>query len=170
MCYMDGSLVFTSLEVLSLLCSKRFVSATLYTFVSSNRSSLRSHKLQQFPLSPTPECYNNCSESLQHQHQCNSRETKVVWSNSVGPVWSLLLTKNDRRSSRGTLQQKKTRLNLIWASISIVSINQHLPASISTSQHQSESISINWHQSASITISQHQSATISISISINQNL
>ena len=37
--------------------------------------------------------------------------------------------------SINAIQQKKTRLNLIWASISIVSINQHLPASISTDQH-----------------------------------
>ena len=37
--------------------------------------------------------------------------------------------KNDRRSPGGTLRQKRTRLNLIGASISI---NQHISASIST--------------------------------------
>ena len=55
--------------------------------------------------------------------------------------------KIDRRSSEGTIRQKKTWLNLIWASISI---NQHQFASISIYQHQSAPISINQHQSTSI--------------------
>ena len=67
--------------------------------------------------------------------------------------WSLLdiemSMKNVRRSSGGTLWQKRTWLNLIQASIRIY-------------QHRSASISINQHQSASISISQHKSASISI--------
>ena len=65
-------------------------------------------------------------------------------------------TKNDRRSSGGTLRQKKTWLNLIGASISI---NQHQSASICINRHQSASISINQNQSASIN-KKNQSASI----------
>ena len=62
-------------------------------------------------------------------------------------------TKNDRRSSGGTLRQKKTRLKIIWVSISIY---QHQSALISTNQHQSLSFSLNHDQSS------YQSDTVNI--------
>ena len=98
------------------------------------------------------------------------------------------IAKNDQRSSGCTLRQKKTRLYLRGAlkyfsinqhqsaPISIISISQHLSASIITNQHQSESIRINQNQSASIIINQNQSASSSInhdqsaSVSINQHI
>ena len=119
------------------------VSNALY-FCSSNRSSLRSHKLQQFPLSPTPECYNNCSESLQHQHQCNSTK-----ENPVEPYLSI--NQHCQHKSAST------------------SINQHWSASIRINQHQLESISINRHQSASISINRNQSAPVSNNQHFNQH-
>ena len=102
-------------------------------------------------------------ESLKSSVKSSALLTSIrPFPSARGKDWRSGFKKIDRRSSGGTLRQKKTRLNLIWALISIsqhqsatISINKQISASISTNQLQSESIGINQNQSASIRINQH---------------
>ena len=109
-------------------------------------------------------------ESLKSSVKSSALLTSIrPFPSARGKDWRSGFKKIDRRSSGGTLRQKKTCLNLISASISIsqhqsafISIHQHQSAQIRNIQRQWASISINQHQSAPISIKHNQSASASI--------